>query len=297
MLKNNRVYITTVATLDTEVFYHWLKYYIDIGVDDIFINLWGDSSEINFEEIISIMREFGIKPFTDFRDVNVFEENFKTKMFNDAMSTLPEDWWIPVDSDEFIFFPNDLQSEVQYNIDNDFDYTFGLLVDRISEDGTLKELKITDDILSKFPLVGNVTMELKGNEVWIDKVSLIRGSSRVINGIHGIENVNKEKISDVITQHHHFKWTSKTIENLKRQYSGLKNNNHGWYTEYKKLLSYFEDNNGIDVKNPKFMLEEWNNEWSNWEKFKKLDIMLKNSDEFPGKRHIWNITSRGIREW
>ena len=171
----NKVYITTVATLDTEVFYHWLNYYTD-KVDDFFINLWGDSSEINFDEIISIMNEFGIKPFNDFRDVNIFNEEFKTEIFNNTTSTLPKDWWIPIDCDEFIHFDNGVHSEIKYNIDNNFDYTFGLLVDRVSRDGILSELSVTDDIFSKFPLVGNVALELKGNGVWLDKVSLMRGS-------------------------------------------------------------------------------------------------------------------------
>ena len=43
----NKVYIGTVATLDVEVFYHWLDYYSDM-VDDFFITLWGDSTEIDF---------------------------------------------------------------------------------------------------------------------------------------------------------------------------------------------------------------------------------------------------------
>ena len=54
----NKVYIATVATLDVEVFYHWLDYYSDM-VDDFFITLWGDSTEIDFDDIISVMGEFG----------------------------------------------------------------------------------------------------------------------------------------------------------------------------------------------------------------------------------------------
>ena len=46
----NKVYIATVATLDVEVFYHWLDYYSDM-VDDFFITLWGDSTEIDFDDI------------------------------------------------------------------------------------------------------------------------------------------------------------------------------------------------------------------------------------------------------
>jgi len=282
----NKVYITTVATLDTEVFYHWLNYYTD-KVDDFFINVWGDSSEINFDEIISIMNEFGIKPFNDFRDVNIFNEEFKTEIFNNTTSTLPKDWWIPIDCDEFIHFDNGVHSEIKYNIDNNFDYTFGLLVDRVSRDGILSELSVTDDIFSKFPLVGNVALELKGNGVWLDKVSLMRGSDDIIDGMHGVKHINKKRISDVVTQHHHFKWTSNTMKNVKRQCDGLKNNNHSWYIEYKELLSYLNINNGIDVENTKFMLEEWDGKWSNWEKFKLMDKDLKKSDEYPQKEDIW----------
>ena len=278
----NKVYITTVATLDMEVFYHWLDYYKD-KVDDFFINLWGDSSEINFDEIISIMKEFGLSPYNDYRDINVFNEDFKTKMFNDTISIYPNDWWIPIDCDEFIFFPDGVQSNIQYNIDNNFDYTFGLLVDRISEDGTLLELKLTDDIFSKFPLIGNIAMELKGDFIYIDKVSLIRGSGRVINGIHGIENIDKEKISDITTQHHHFKWTSKTLENFQRQYNGLRDCGHNWYVEYSNVLDYFKYNDRIDVNNSKFMLEKWDGEWSRWEEYKELDKSLRG----PGN-NIWD---------
>lgn len=206
------------------------------------------------------------------------------------MSVLPDNWWIPVDSDEFIFFPNDLNSEVKYNIDNNFDYTFGLLVDRISEDGNLKKLKVTDNIFSKFPLVGNVSMELKGHGTLLDKVSLVRGFCTVANGIHGVKNIEKQKISDSITQHHHFKWNSNTIKNLKKQYKGLNDNNHHWYTEYGIAIKYFENFGGIDISNSDFLLDKWNGNWVNWETLKELDISLKESDEYPLKRHIWDMS-------
>jgi len=283
----NKVYITTVATLDTEVFYHWLDYYSD-KVDDFFINLWGDSTEINFDEIISIMNEFRLKPFNDFRDVNIFNENFKTRMFNDTISTHPNNWWIPVDSDEFIHFERGVQSEIQYNIDNNFDYTFGLLVDRISEDGTLSELSISDNIFDKFPLIGNIAMELKGRQVLIDKVSLMKGKHRILDGMHGIQNVHKNKISDTTTQHHHFKWTSKTIENIKLQYKGLKSHDHNWYGEYDLCLEYFKNVSQFNVSNPNFMLENYDGNWNRWEEYKELDKSLKESSDYLHKNNVWD---------
>ena len=63
-------------------------------------------------------------------------------------------------------------------------------------------------------MVGNVAMELKGNQIWVDKVSLMKGRDRIIGGMHGIQNIDRTKISDVTTQHHHFKWTSRTLENF-----------------------------------------------------------------------------------
>ena len=86
----NKVYISTVATLDVEVFYHWLDYYSDM-VDDFFITLWGDSTEIDFDDIISVMREFGLSHFNDYRDINVFNEDFKTKIFNDTIELHPDE--------------------------------------------------------------------------------------------------------------------------------------------------------------------------------------------------------------
>ena len=112
-----------MSALDTEVFYHWLKYYSD-KVDDFFINLWGDSNIINFDEIISIMKEFGIETFGDYRDRNTFNEEYKTSIFNGTISTKPNDWWIPIDCDEFIHFDGDVKEEVQYNEENAYDYVF-----------------------------------------------------------------------------------------------------------------------------------------------------------------------------
>ena len=285
----NKVFIATVATLDTEVFYHWLKYYSD-KVDDFFITLWGDSKKINFDEIILIMNEFGVKPYNDYRNIHTFNENFKTGIFNHTMSTKPNDWWIPVDCDEFIHFENGVQSEIQYNIDNSFDYTFGLLVDRVSEDGKLSELNQSDDIYEVFPMVGNVAMELKGNQIWIDKVSLMKGTDKIIGGMHGIQNINRNTISNITTQHHHFKWTSKTLENFKKQYNGLKDCNHDWYVEYGKVLDYLDGVQQINVSNPNFMLEDvrGENKWSRWEEFKNLDKSFKDSSDYPHKNNIWD---------
>ena len=285
----NKVYISTVATLDVEVFYHWLDYYSDM-VDDFFITLWGDSTEIDFDDIISVMREFGLSHFNDYRDIDVFNEDFKTKIFNDTIALHPDEWWIPVDCDEFINFENGVKSEIQYNIDNNFDYTFGLLIDRISEDGKLLKLSKLDDIYEKFPMVGNVAMELKGNQTWVDKVSLMRGKDRIISGMHGIQNIDRTKISDVTTQHHHFKWTSRTLENFQKQYNGLRDCHHNWYVEYGTLLDYFKNVPQINVYNPNFMLEDIRHqgEWSRWEEFKELDRSFKDSVNYPHKNNIWD---------
>ena len=65
-------------------------------------------------------------------------------------------------------------------------------------------------------------MVLKGYESWLDKVSLTKGYVKLINGLHGINNINKDKISDKILQHHHFKWTSNTLENVKLRMSRIR---------------------------------------------------------------------------
>ena len=237
------------------------------------------------------MREFGLSHFNDYRDINVFNEDFKTKIFNDTISMYPDDWWIPVDCDEFIYFKSGVQSEIEYNIDNNFDYTFGLLVDRISEDGKLLKLSKSDDIYEKFPLVGNVAMELKGNQIWVDKVSLMKGRDRIIGGMHGIQNIDRYKISNVTTQHHHFKWTSRTLENFQKQYSGLRDCNHDWYVEYSEVLDYFKNVPQVNVYNPNFMLENLvqnQGEWSRWEEYKRMDRSLKDSVNYPHKNNIWD---------
>tara|TARA_B100001250_G_C19809080_1_gene794899 strand:- start:606 stop:1469 length:864 start_codon:yes stop_codon:yes gene_type:complete len=283
----SKVYITTCATLDTEVFYHWLNYYSD-KVDDFFINLWGDSSIINFEEIISIMKEFGIETYLDCRDQHTFNEDYKTSLFNRTMSKKPNDWWIPVDCDEFIHFDYGIKNEIKHNEENNYDYTFGLLLDRVSSDGKLIEVKTTDDIFEIFPLVGNVAMVLKGYESWVDKVSLCRGDDiRLLNGLHGIKKIKRKKISDRITQHHHFKWTSNTLKNVKLQYEGLESNSHGWFREYENLLSYLEKNDGLDVNDAKFLLSEWNGKYLYWDKFLEIDRQIKSSKEYPNKKNIW----------
>ena len=283
----SKVYITTCATLDTEVFYHWLKYYSD-KVDDFFINLWGDSNIINFDEIISIMKEFGIKTFGDYRDRNTFNEEYKTSIFNRTILTKPNDWWIPIDCDEFIHFDGDVKKEIQYNEENNYDYVFGLLLDRISKDGKMYDLGFNDNIFDRFPLVGNVAMVLKGYESWLDKVSLTKGYVKLINGLHGINNINKDKISDKILQHHHFKWTSNTLENVKLQCQGLEKNNHGWFIEYENLLNYLDENNGIDINNAEFLLSEWNGKYLYWDDFLQLDKEIKTSKQYPNKNNIWH---------
>ena len=100
-----------------------------------------------------------------------------------------------------------------------------------------------------FPLENIITTDdgINIDFIYIDKVSLIRGSSRVINGIHGIENIDKEKISDITTQHHHFKWTSKTLENFQRQYNGLRDCGHNWYVEYSNVLDYLNNQNTVSL--------------------------------------------------
>tara|TARA_R100000742_G_C4274188_1_gene94065 strand:+ start:687 stop:1310 length:624 start_codon:yes stop_codon:yes gene_type:complete len=204
------------------------------------------------------------------------------------MSKKPNDWWIPVDCDEFIHFDNGIKNEIKYNEENNYDYTFGLLLDRVSSDGKLIEVKTTDDIFEKFPLVGNVAMVLKGYESWVDKVSLCRGDDiRLLNGLHGVKKIEREKISDRITQHHHFKWTSNTLKNVKLQYEGLENNSHGWYKEYEDLLSYLEKNDGLDVNDAKFLLSEWNGKYLYWDKFLEIDKQIKSSKEYPNKKNIW----------
>ena len=114
--------LVTVCGHNTTMLRHLLNHYKDI-VDDIFVVVYLSSDR---DRVLSEVKEIT-------RDLNIdihkqtIEEPFNwervTELYNETKLLKPNDWWIPVDCDEFIHFDYGIKNEIKHNEENNYDYS------------------------------------------------------------------------------------------------------------------------------------------------------------------------------
>ena len=74
----NEINIVTTVGLDPILLHHFIKYYKQLGVDNFYIVVWGDSKKVKYKEIVDVLETHNLEIYKDLRDVNTGDAKYLT---------------------------------------------------------------------------------------------------------------------------------------------------------------------------------------------------------------------------
>ena len=269
--------LVTVCGHNTTMLYHMLRHY-QYNVKEIFVILYAHhKKDPVIEQGLHILEKFNLKPHKI-----VYERPFDwarvTEHYNETKMLKPDEWWIVADLDEFAVFPKPLEQFIYEDLMyNDVDFMYGIMLDRIGENGEFSELTYDDNIWKKFPNVGFISRSIRKNDVnW---AGLLKGKYKLYEGQHKFthfpnsheEYANYIKDNKSLIQIHHFRWKKDHID-IEKEY--VKMGEKWWGAQHQKVLDYMLEHNKIDVKDSRFLIENCPNDkfdsYSKWNDVLKL---------------------------
>lgn len=252
--------LITVSGNRAFILKHQLQYYKTFVKDAVvFINDCANSNvDLNDKSYYDAVG-FGATTYRT-SSGHTFDSQRLTSVINVYKVKYPKEWFLIADDDEFQSYEEDLPSIIDYSVANGYRFVSGAFVDRIGENGVLKEIKEDSDMWSLFPFAG--FYRSSASQACPFKITLAAGNIELTAGQHHARVHNRticstEKshalrypIKRSFAQVHHFKWDLTVINRLKAasitedpQYS------QECLTMYNVLKA---NNYKIDVKNPNY---------------------------------------------
>lgn len=245
----------------------FVRHYRALGVDRFFLSLQLEPDEdpalargykAQFRETLAAL---GID------EVFFLEKSFDAYVTRDHHDAIQDeyisadDWVIWCDSDEYQTYPLPLGEMVaRWNKDG-FDYVNGLMLDRVTEDGSLPRFDPSVSVWEQFPIACTIAVDV--SNVLQRKVAASRGDVYVSRGNHYLasaapamltpaaeKRLAARPLSRVLApfpnwvQIHHFKWDAHVIELLRFRLTPRWRAKCPWWVESGRLLEYFERNGG-----------------------------------------------------
>jgi len=281
-----KVYLATCFSLDFDLplLRHFIKHYISLGIKPenflFVLNVFKDRSKIY--EGLKILEEYNIFP----KDIWCYEYESEEKwkrvhlMLNKHVTK--NDWIVHPDSDEFFQFPYPLQTLLQLLDSRNINAAQAFLVDRLSENGEIKNIESEVDIFRQFPVKANLANLIGISGV---KLALYKGYLRANNGsgqihqqcvdetiythgpsmsLHETDLSKKimgdysekreynpanfnESVYQIMCMHHgfiahHFKWHGTVLEKLRQRIETYTKFNRPQLIQSVKILNHYEKN-------------------------------------------------------
>jgi hypothetical protein len=180
------------------------------------------------------------------------------------MRARPDDWFLPIDADEFQVYPAGLLPTLADCDARGYTYVNGGLVDRVSRDGTLAPLKLSEPVWSQYPLGGYITQPLLGGDP--RKVVAVKGRVPLGVGHHIAFSDQGCPIERHAVPVHHFKWVGTLIPYLEKRLRDYKRLDKPWWIESERGLRYFERQRGIDISDPEFLIAPCDPHYAAWDR-------------------------------
>lgn len=179
----SKIFLATCFSLDFDLplLSHFIKHYIDLGIPPenflFVLNVFKNKENLN--KGMKILDSFGIFP----KDIWCYEYESEEKWQRVHMilnkHVTPQDWVIHPDSDEFHEYPSELKTVLNICDSKQANAIQGFLIDRLSENGKVKEIKEDENIFDQFPSKANLTKLIGISGV---KLMAYKGYLRANNG-------------------------------------------------------------------------------------------------------------------
>ena len=252
-----------VGGLGVDILPHAIRHYQSLGVESFVIIIHLPEPDDAFVAHVSSLAASCAVEI----DAVVIDPDFlpcKHRAFTRVLSAHPDDWFLPIDCDEFHRYPSGLWSALEYCERHGYDYLRGCFVDRLSADGTLAPLPSALPIWSQYPLGGCLTYPLLGG----DPRKVVAAKGRVVfrsGGHHdtvtGVGCPSRELFVPV----HHFKWVATLLPYLEARRETFKRLNVPHWIESDRGLAYFERRGRIDLTDLRLMIARCDPEYPLWD--------------------------------
>ena len=194
---NNKIYLATCFSLDFDlpILEHFVEHYLSLGIPSenflFVLNVFKDFN--NLDKGLNILKKYNIFP----KDIWCYEYESEEKwqrvhmMLSKHVSK--DDWVIHPDSDEFHEFPNNNLIQILSLCDAQrINAIQGFLIDRVTKNGKLLDVKSQININEQFPKKINLTKLIGLSGV---KLMAYKGYLRANNGsgqIHAqVKNITR----------------------------------------------------------------------------------------------------------
>ncbi len=273
--------LVTVCGHNTTMLYHMLRHYQPV-VENFYVNIYANyEDDPIIDEVNSICDELNITPHKIWIE-KPFNWNRVTDIYNETISSKPDEWWIVADDDELQVYSRPIEEIVQECEENGYQYVRGGFIDRIGEDGSFPKITKESNIWKEMPNAGFFRYPLSRAEA--NKVTLLKGNHKLKSGQHFIEFKDGSTswgewydglcypIEKNFTQVHHFKWDYSVLQRLKEVSSSKLH--EAFSHEYKKMLSAIEYlDYKLDLNEREFMFERV--ESPDYKQYRKWKVLTK----------------------
>lgn len=271
-----RVHLVTVVGSFINTLPHMLQHYRELGLTSIFVNV-----HLRFPEdpVLATVKQItdafgcGIASVT----AGDWQKNLRG-MYSQQRQSRPNDWFVLADQDELQLYPAGILDAIEYCDRKGYDYIRGTFVDRISADGSLRELGDDSDLMCQFPLGGFISYPLLGGDP--RKVVAAKGRIPLAKGQHCALSGDGCPVKNLFVQVHHFKWVHGLAERLEKRAEELRNNGVPHWVESARFVSYYRSHGcRIEIQDPRFRIARCNPRYENWDLMR--DIAVAYSHDLP----------------
>jgi len=152
------------------------------------------------------------------------------------------DWIVWADIDEFQVYPGQFLSLLNFADAYGVDYFEGHLIDRVSQDGNLREFDPVQSIWQQYPRVVKPPSPISPRST--HKVVCARSDVRLTPGNHYAAGERPLRYYAESAEIHHFKWDSSVVKRLSRRLQPDFQATSPWWVESKAILDLIETHAG-----------------------------------------------------
>jgi hypothetical protein len=271
------IHLTTVVGSFVKQLPHMLAHYRELGLDSFVLNVQITSPE---DPVLAAVRrvaeEFGCG--IGFSAKGDWQQLIRS-MYARARESRPDDWFVLADQDELQVYPMDLCDVINYCEQKGYDYIRGVVIDRISADGSFPELDNRRPIWEQFPLGGLITYAILGGGV--RKVVAAKGRIPLVQGQHYSLGGAGCPTRDCLVQVHHFKWIKGIAERLERRAKHQRMAGVPHWIESHRFVSYYYSHGGrIQIDDPRLMISDCNPVYKHWQLVCRLALHWANTQRW-----------------
>jgi hypothetical protein len=221
---------------DSDLIEAWLKYYLQLGVEQFHLVVHGDREENS--------RLFAIKDSYPITIEETYGGPFlgehKKKHLDALLARNTKQWIVLVDSDEFVEFPyRNIPETIQRLNFERATVMVAPMLQRIKADGGLETPPSIDDPFEEFPLCSEDLYQRMGVDACISKYPLFFCESNTHlkeEGNHHPPRGNEHRTSAMRGVTHHFKFRSTVSHRLDKRI----NSAYLWRHESVQFLEYLD---------------------------------------------------------